>query len=261
MCRSSTLELAYSEAGEGDLVVILHGFLGSGRNWQSIAKQLAKEHRVVWLDMRNHGNSPWSNSMSYPEMAGDVVRLIDKLGAERASVVGHSMGGKAAMMAALLHPDRLEKLLVVDIAPVAYDHSFDNIFQAMRRLDLSTVTDRRSADQALAASIAEQGLRSFILQNLDGSDGRYQWRCNLDILEAALPMITGWSLPHSSSTFDKPAMFLYGGLSDYVGPKRLPMIRALFPNAASHVVEGAGHWLHAEAPGPTLTAIKNFLDE
>ena len=259
MSHSSPVALASSQAGSGDLVIILHGFLGSGRNWQSFAKQLAKDHFVVWADMRNHGASPWSDEMNYPAMASDIVELVNKFGYAQASLIGHSMGGKAAMMAALLDPGRIERLVVADIAPVAYDHDFDDIIAAMRGLDLNCCTRRSEADAAMTSSIEHAGMRAFILQNLDTSGASLKWRCNLDVLERSLPLITGWELPKGASPYHGQTLFLYGENSKYVRASAHGTIQELFPNHRMQGLANAGHWLHADAPMPTLNALKSFL--
>lgn len=259
MSGSSALKLNVSDAGSEDLVIVLHGFLGSGRNWQTIAKQLANDHHVVWADLRNHGASPWSEEMTYLAMASDILALIDHYGAERASLIGHSMGGKAAMMTALLEPQRVARLAVVDIAPVAYDHGFQSIIGGMRSLDLDQITARRDADEQLKPFIGEAGERAFVLQNLDLSRDKARWRCNLEVLAARLPDITGWAVPASVQPFTQPALFLYGACSDYVGQNRQQAIEDLFPAGQLQAIADAGHWLHAEQPAMTTKALGDFL--
>ncbi len=235
-------------------LLIAHGLYGSGRNWGVIAKRLSDTRRVITVDMRNHGDSPWSDSHSYTDMAGDLAQVIDRLGAPM-DVVGHSMGGKAAMTLALLHPDHVDRLVVGDIAPVTYGHSQMQFIEAMRGVDLSRVTRRSDAEAQLDALGVEPALRSFFTQSLDVTDRR--WRLNLDTLEAQMPQIL--SFPDLAGRFDRPVLFLAGGQSDYVQRAHRDSIKPLFPAARFAKLPGAGHWLHAEKPREFEAAVRAFL--
>ena len=246
--------LHHTVEGEGPPLVIAHGLFGSARNWGAIAKRLSDIFTVVTVDMRNHGRSEWSDDHSYAAQARDLVEVIAAHGG-RARVLGHSMGGKAAMVLALTNPERVERLLVADIAPRAYDHSQSEMIEAMRAVDLDTVERRSDADAQMADAMRDRAVRAFLLQSLDVANRR--WRLNLDALDAAMEEIVGW--PEPEGHYDGPTLFLRGGASDYVGERDLPAIDRLFPEARLETIEGAGHWLHAEAPRPFEAAVRAFL--
>ncbi len=237
-------------------LLIAHGLFGSARNWNVIAKRLSGTRQVLTVDMRNHGESDFQESHSYADLAGDLAEVITAHGG-RADVVGHSMGGKAAMMLALLHPDMVHRLVVADIAPVAYGHSQTHLIDAMRAVDLSKVETRRDADTQLKASVPEDGVRAFLLQSLDVKGKR--WRLNHDVLEADMDQITGWP-KDASGQFDGPVLMLSGAESDYVLPEYRDRIRGYFPKARFAKIPGAGHWLHADKPREFEAAITAFLD-
>jgi pimeloyl-ACP methyl ester carboxylesterase len=233
-------------------LLIAHGLFGSARNWGAVAKRLSADREVVAVDMRNHGASPWDPDHSYEALAADLAQVI---GNGTHDVLGHSMGGKAAMVLALTRPGAVRRLVVADIAPVAYGHSQSHLIDALRAVDLSRVS-RRSEAAAQLGAIPDDGTRAFLLQSLDAGAGR--WTLNLDALEAEMPKIMGFpDLPGSS---DVPALFLTGGASDYVRPEHRAPIRALFPAARFASIPGAGHWLHAEMPREFEAAVRVFLD-
>jgi len=236
-------------------ILIVHGLFGSGRNWGVIAKRLSDTRRVVTVDMRNHGASQWEHSHTYPDMAGDLRIVIQHLGGQ-ADVIGHSMGGKGAMVLALNDPALVNRLIVADIAPVTYTHTQNHLIHAMRGLDLSQLATRADADAALGAVIQERDVRAFLLQSLDVQEKR--WRLNLDILERDMKLITGF--PEMSGAFDGPTLFLAGALSPYILPEHRALIKTLFPNARQAKIPGAGHWLHAEKPREFEAAARVFLN-
>ncbi len=235
-------------------LLIVHGLYGSARNWGVIAKRLSEERQVVAVDMRNHGQSDWADTHSYPDMAGDLAEVITSLGGQ-ADVVGHSMGGKASMVLALRHPELVRSLIVADIAPVAYGHSQIQFIEAMRKVDLGAVEKRSDAVAQLAQHVEDTTLQSFFTQSLDIQNKR--WRLNLDVLAAEMPKILGF--PDVSGRFDGPTLFLSGAESDYVLPEHRPTIRDLFPKARFAKIPGAGHWLHAEKPREFEASVKAFL--
>lgn len=257
----TTLDLSVREFGDtGPLLLILHGLLGAGRNWQGIGKQLARQRRVALVDLRNHGQSPWSDEMTYPAMAGDLVALIEKAGVTEADVVGHSMGGKAAMTLALLRPELVRRLVAVDIAPVAYGGTtFQHYLRELRRLDLAALGRRTAVDAALTGSIPEPAVRAFLLQNLAVRPDGLGWQANLDRLAADLPGIVGFPAELKDRRYDGPALFIRGELSEYVTERGWAEARQLFPNAELQTVPGVGHWVQAEAPGIVMQAIEAFL--
>lgn len=227
-------------------LLIAHGLFGSARNWGVIAKRLSDQFFVVCPDMRNHGASPWFETQTYADMAGDLAELLDGL----SFIVGHSMGGKAAMVLALNHPELVEKLIVADIAPVTYTHTQTHHIDAMRAIDLSQIERRSDAGETLDPEV-----RDFLLQSLDVREQK--WKLNLDVLQAEMPEIIGF--PQVSSTFAGPTLFLSGGDSDYVQRDHRDGIKALFPTARFAKLPGAGHWLHAQKPREFEAAVRAFL--
>ncbi|MEM9031141.1 MAG: alpha/beta fold hydrolase [Pseudomonadota bacterium] len=234
-------------------LLIAHGLYGSARNWGAVAKRLSSDRSVVAVDMRNHGESPWDERHGYPDMASDLDAAI----ASCWDVLGHSMGGKAAMVLALSKPHRVRRLVVADIAPVGYGHSQQIYIDAMRSVDLSRIESRGDADRQLRATVPEDGIRAFLLQSLDVA--ARAWRLNLDVLEAEMARIIGF--PEGDlGRFDGPTLFLAGSESDYVRPEHRDRIRSLFPAARFARIPGAGHWLHAEKPRDFEAAVRVFLD-
>lgn len=239
-------------------LLIAHGLYGSARNFNSLGKRLATNRRVVMVDMRNHGESPWDADSSYAAMAADLAVAAETLCGGRAVVLGHSMGGKAAMTLALTRPDCVAALIVVDIAPVAYAHSHLSILEAMEALDLARISRRAEADPLLAPAIPEAGLRGFVLQNLKIEGGAARWRLNLAALKAGMAGLLDF--PEIGAPYPGDALFLHGTASDYVTEASLPAIRARFPAAEIEGVPGAGHWLHAERPEAFLAAVSAWLE-
>lgn len=236
-------------------LLIAHGLYGSARNWGVIAKRLSDERQVIAVDMRNHGLSPWTDTHSYPEMADDLAEVIGEFGGH-VDVVGHSMGGKSAMMLALTHPDTVRRLVVADIAPVAYTHSQIQFIDAMRAVDLNTITRRSEAAEQLAAHGVEPSLQSFFTQSLDVSGKR--WLLNLETLADQMPNVMGF--PNVTTQWPGSALFLSGAESDYVTPDHRPRIRSLFPKARFARIPGAGHWLHAEKPREFEASVRAYLN-
>ena len=238
-------------------LVIVHGLFGSGRNWGVIARHLADRRDVITLDMRNHGQSPRADSQSYADMAADLAEAIVAHGG-RVDLLGHSMGGKACMQLALTQPQLIRRLVVADIAPVAYNHDQSRHIHAMRGLDLSGNPTRGEADRRLAIAIDDPPLRAFFLQSLDLRASPPLWRLNLDVLEAEMPKIVGW--PGTQGQFENAALFLTGADSHYVKHEHRDTIRALFPKARFAKLPGAGHWLHADNPRGFEETVRVFLN-
>jgi len=252
------MELYTRVQGDGPPLVLLHGLFGSNDNLGRIARALADRFTIYAMDLRNHGRSPHGEAMDYPTLAGDVATTMAAHGLERAAVLGHSMGGKAAMQLSLTEPDRIARLVVVDIAPIAYHHGHDRELDAMRSLDLATLDSRADAEAALADAIPEAAIRQFLLKNLVRSDGGFAWRIPLETIEAAYADIA--AAPVGNNPFDGPTLFVRGGASDYVPAGAETDIRARFPTARIETVAGASHWVHVQAPEAFLELIQGFLD-
>lgn len=250
--------IRHGTASERPPLLIVHGLFGSARNWGVIARRLSADRLVLVVDMRNHGDSPWTETHGYPELAADLAEVIRAEAGGRADVLGHSMGGKAAMQLALTEGPLVRRLVVADIAPVAYAHSQNHLVAAMRGLDLAGLTLRSDADGRLANSIGDEGTRAFLLQSLDLKANPPRWRLNLDTLEREMDRITGW--PGTGGRFDGPALFLAGALSTYLLHEHRAAIKALFPQARFARIPGAGHWLHAERPREFEEAVRVFLE-
>ena len=254
--------LHYLDQGQGRPLVILHGLFGTLDNWQSLARRWATEAglRVISVDLRNHGRSFHSPGHTYALMAQDVRELFDhlQLGADT-TLMGHSMGGKVSMRFALDHPERLARLIVVDIAPrfSNMEHQ-DDILAGLQSVDFSTCTNRQEADAALAKHIPSVGVRQFLLKNLyRKEDNTFAWRINLPVLAAQLAAIGEETL--GTTPLVKPALFIRGGKSDYITAEdKLTGIPALFPNSQVATVVDAGHWVHAEKPDEIFEMVKAF---
>lgn len=253
------MELHARIQGEGPPVVLLHGLFGSNENLGTLARGLAEAYQVYSLDLRNHGRSPHADAMDFPVMAGDVRETLAAHGLERAAVVGHSLGGKTAMELALAHPEAVDRLVVIDIAPIAYTAGHDAELEALRGLDLTALQSRRDADQALAAKLPEPGIRQFLLKNLVRTDDGFAWRIPLETIAERSPEIA--AAPTAQGPYTGSTLFLRGGRSSRITDDAVPAIRQIFPHARTETVEDAGHWVHIEAPDATLQLVRAFLDE
>jgi pimeloyl-ACP methyl ester carboxylesterase len=242
-------------------LVVLHGLFGSHVNWRRISRSLGQQHRVLALDLRNHGRSPQVDTMRYAEMVDDVFSLMDREQLLQATLLGHSMGGKIAMLAALLQPERVVELIVVDIAPVQYRHDYGQIITALQRVDLTQVTRRADADVQLKQWIADMRLRSFLLQNLVSEAGQYRWRVSLSAIARALPELLGFPDLGPGCRFWGRSLFVRGEQSDYVLPDVYPAIRARFPLAEIVSIPDASHWVHADQPERFQLALQRFFKQ
>lgn len=246
-----------TEAGAGPPVALLHGLFGSAANLGTVQRRLARHFRVLSLDLRNHGASPHAAEMEYAALAEDVLETLRAREAWPAALVGHSMGGKAAMAAAMVRPEAVSRLVVADIAPVRYTTGFRDYAEAMRAIPLRPGLTRAEADAALAGVVPDAGVRLFLLQNLRfGAEPR--WRIGLDEITAALPQIEGWEAP-PGVRYDGPTLFVSGARSDYIRPEHRATIRALFPAARFLVLKEAGHWVHADSPDGFSSVLEVFL--
>jgi len=253
------LELAADEFGSGPPVAILHGLFGSGRNWRSVAQHLAARHRVLTFDLRNHGGSPWADGMSYGDMVEDLRASFRARGIDHAALLGHSMGGKIAMLMALLHPDEVDGLVIVDIAPAANPPNLLAYIRAMRAVDLRGVTRRAEVDTRLVGAVPDPAERAFLLQNLVIGENSTRWRLNLQAIERGFPQIVGFPDLPVGTAYRGPALFVAGARSNYIQPEHEPGIRRVFPRARITRIEGAGHWVHAEQPQAFLQVVASFL--
>ncbi len=255
-----TLDLACAEFGAGAPVVILHGLYGAKRNWGSIAARLAARRCVLTVDLRNHGESPWDARHDYPAVAADVARLIETRLGRPADVLGHSMGGKAAMVLALSRPELVSRLVVVDIAPAPSPGTAAVAPRVLRAVPLARLTRRTEVEEALAATIPDPAVRAFLAANVRfGPDG-LTWTINLEALDRHFAEILSFPEIAAGVAFTKPALFIAGGSSDYLRPEHRPAIERLFPGAVMETIAGAGHWVHAEAPAAFLEVVERFLD-
>ena len=252
------MRLHVIEAGQGAPLVLLHGLFGSARNWGAMQKALAAEYRVVALDLRNHGASPHAPGMAYAAQAEDVAETLAALGFERAAVLGHSMGGKVAMMLALTRPDLVERLIVADIAPRPYPPALRAVVAALQAVPLHPGLTRQEADQALRAAVPEAPIRGFLLQNLRFETAPPSWRIGLPEIAAAMSEIEDFA-PPPGARFEGPALAMAGALSPYIRAEDHAAFRALFPRIGFASIPRAGHWLHAENPEGFLAALQEFL--
>ncbi len=256
---SITVPLHYSDSGDGPVILVLHGLFGSNRNWTTIVKQLCKNYRVINVDLRNHGQSPHTDSMSYTAQSNDVFLLMDKLQLQSPIVLGHSMGGKIAMACVLRQPEMFGKLIVVDIAPVNYQHQFNSIFSALNNLPVSSLTSRSHADSELSRWIDNPVLRQFLLQNLQRADSGFEWRVNLPALTASIPDISVF--PQGNETpVEVPTLFIAGRESQHIRTEHHAAISHLFPNHQLVSIKNAGHWPHSEQPEAFMSVLNEFLE-
>ena len=255
----TTLDLAYEEFGAAGRRGDPARAPGLGAQLDSIGRQLGESLRVFALDLRNHGRSPWAPTMALDEMAADVAAFIERHELRAATVLGHSLGGKVAMRLALTRPELAARLVVVDVAPAAYEHGFAGYIEALRRVDPSALQRRADAD---GGSRGDPRPRHPQLPFAEPgpSDGSLAWRVNLAALAANMATMMGFPI-EPAAAYRGPALFLSGGRSDYVRPEHRPLIEELFPQATFAVIEGAGHWVHAERPAEFLGELRRFLAE
>ncbi|WP_372965068.1 alpha/beta fold hydrolase [Marinobacter sp.] len=261
-----SVELNHRISGQGEPLILLHGLFGSLENLGGIARRLEDSWQIHALDQRNHGSSPHTSEMNYPAMAADVVAYMDSKGIDKASVLGHSMGGKVAMQVALSYPERVQSIIVADIAPVTYPPRHDAILEGMKKLDLHGVASRNAADARLAEYVEIVGVRQFLLKNLERipegertqDDLMFRWRLNLPVIDAAYRNLA--AAPEGSGPYEGKVLFIKGADSAYIQDKHQNTIRTLFPGAELKVIEGTGHWLHAEKADTFAALCRRFLE-
>lgn len=248
----------YSTAGHP--LLILHGLFGSLSNWNWQSNKLSEQYAVCALDLRNHGASPHADQMDYPAMALDVIEFMDEHNISSAHLLGHSMGGKVAMQLALEHPQRVDRLIVADIAPVKYASEHDQIFDGLQAIDLEKIKSRTDADKVLAEYVEDEVVRQFLLTNLVRSpNGGFQWRVNLPVLAKSYQQLR--SAMTGEKAFDKPVLFIKGALSNYITEEHQQEIGKKFPQARLKTIMQTGHWLHAEKPQTFYHLVNDFLSQ
>jgi esterase len=240
------------------VLIILHGLLGSSDNWHSFGQRFGEHFHTFALDARNHGRSPHSDHFNYQVMANDIVEFMQQHRISSASLLGHSMGGKTAALTALLYPELVDKLVVVDIAPRSYKAHHDQVFNALTSLDLNAFRYRKDIGDALTLKIPEQSVRQFLMKNLARDEsGGFRWKMNLEVIEKNYAQINE-ELPRDKQ-FNKPALFISGENSDYIQRDDLPLMRELFPKAELVMIKDAGHWVHVDAPEEFIGTVLDFL--
>lgn len=252
------MQLFANVLGEGaEHLVIMHGLFGMSDNWQTLGKKWASHYTVHLLDMRNHGRSPHSEEFSYELMAEDLLEYLDAKNIESAHILGHSMGGKVAMLFAVLNPSRCSSLIVADIAPKAYEPHHQEVIEALEGLDLEAINSRREAQENFGPKL-ELGVRQFLLKSLYWEEkSKLNWRFNLPVIVREIQKV-GEGLA-ANAYFDRPTLFLRGGDSWYIADSDQSEIESHFPQAEIVTIPKAGHWLHAQEPELFFEAVTEFL--
>ena len=256
-----TAILNYKQTGTGKHIVLIHGLFGSLENLNMVAKPLVNNYCVTSVDVRNHGDSFHASSMEYSELAQDIINLLDHLNIKSCLLLGHSMGGKIAIQVALTQPERVNKLIVADIAPVSYPPHHLKIIEGLQAIDLSSVSKRKDADTQLAAYVDNIGIRQFLLRNLAiDSHGKFAFKCSLNDISLCYPQIMKANeLPVNKMPYQGETLFIKGGDSDYILPEHKKAIAALLPNAKAKIIQGTGHWLHAEKTIAFNKVVADFI--
>ncbi|MEW6994509.1 alpha/beta fold hydrolase [Colwelliaceae bacterium MEBiC 14330] len=253
--------LNFQQRGTGHHLVLIHGLFGSLENLNMVAKPLSKSYCVTSVDVRNHGESFHHANMAYDELSQDIINLLDHLGIETCLLLGHSMGGKIAIQVALTHPERIAKLIVADIAPVQYPPHHLEIIEGLENIDLTKVKTRLDADKQLAPFVANVGVRQFLLRNLAiNQQGDFTFKCSVNDIARAYPQIMKANqLPVDKKPYTGPCLFIKGGASDYILPKHREAITKLLPESKAKIIQGAGHWLHAEKTVAFNKIVSEFI--
>ena len=252
------MKLNFKKTGTGKPLVILHGLFGSADNWFSIAKELEKDFTLYLVDQRNHGDSPHSEEWNYEVMVEDLKELIDEEGLDKIYLMGHSMGGKTAMNFAVEYPERVDRLIVADIAPRYYEVHHQTILEGLNSIKLDQIKSRKEADDQLAKYIDEVGIRQFLLKSLGRNSEGFVWKINLPVITENIEEV-GEELD-SDGKYEGPTLFLGGSNSNYIRQEDIPDILEHFPNYQIEFVQDAGHWLHAEKPEAVIQEVRRFLN-
>jgi esterase len=257
------MKLHYRKLGEGQPLIILHGLFGSSDNWQTLGKYFSEKGFAVYMvDQRNHGRSPHSEEWNYKVMSEDLLELINDNHLENVIIIGHSMGGKTAMQFAADHCEKVSKLVIADIAPRAYRTSQQDVANALKSVDLDSVSSRKEAEEILSEGINDTGTKQFLLKNLywkEGEKERLAWRFNLDVIARNMDVtIQGLDTDKSCEV---PALFLRGERSNYITDEDIPSIKNIFPNSEVKTIPSAGHWIHADQPAAFFEAVMEFVKQ
>ncbi|MEI6897453.1 MAG: alpha/beta fold hydrolase [Psychromonas sp.] len=244
---------------KAEIIFIIHGLFGSLSNLSPLAKELQHYYHVILIDVRNHGKSPQSETMSYPEMVADIFELAEHLEIEKFSVLGHSMGGKIAMGCALSKPEKIKSLVVADIAPVCYADKHSEVFNGLLLLDLKKIKNRSQANEQLSRYVESPDIRQFLLKSLQKKGLTFDFVFNLTSLAHNYEGIRDW--PFHNKTFHQPTLFIKGGISDYILPEHQKTIMKQFPNAQAKIIANTGHWLHAEKAKTFNRLVLEFLNK
>lgn len=240
-------------------LALIHGLFGSLENLNMVAKPLSERFKVTSLDVRNHGQSFHENEMDYDYLAQDVIDTLDYLGIKKAHVLGHSMGGKIAMQLATHFPERVNKLIIADISPVAYPSHHQQIIAGLQSIDLDNIAKRSDADKQLANFVDNIGVRQFLLRNLSFSGDTPVFKCNVDYIANCYPQVMKGL--DGDISFSGETLFIKGGNSDYITREHQPVIAKYFPQSKAKIIQGAGHWLHAEKTVAFNKIVNDFLSK
>ncbi len=252
------MKLYYRVTGHGRALILLHGLFGSGDNWYTLSKSFGEQFRTYTIDQRNHGRSPHSEVFNYEVMAEDLNELMADHDIESASILGHSMGGKTAMQFAAMYPGKVDRLIVVDIALRQYPPGHDKIFEAIFRLDLRKYKTRSELEAALAPEISDLAVRQLLLKNVERDENkRFRWKIDIDAIYQNYENVN--AVITLKTSFERPTLFIRGGKSTYISPSDLEEIRRFFPLEEVVTIDGAGHWVHADAPAEFSKAVMEFL--
>tara|TARA_R110002110_G_scaffold3754_1_gene19486 strand:- start:5390 stop:6223 length:834 start_codon:yes stop_codon:yes gene_type:complete len=258
--RLTKVKLHSTRRGSGPPVILLHGLFGSGNNLGALARSLESRYSVHSVDLPNHGRSEWLNDMALGDLSAALGHWMHHHQLQQAAVVGHSLGGKVAMQLALQSPSSVATAVVADIAPVAYAAHHDAVFAALDAVAAARCTSRQQAEEIMAASLDDAGTIAFLLMSLQRcSDGAYGWRFNLEGLKLSYAAVR--DAPAAHGPYTGPVLFIKGSESDYILAQHRQAIQSLFPAAKLKVMQGCGHWLHAQRPQLFNALVGRFLDE
>lgn len=254
------MKLNFKKIGTGQPLIVLHGLFGSLDNWMTLAKQWSEDYEVYVVDQRNHGQSPHSLEFSYELMASDLIELVQLEKINNPIILGHSMGGKTAMEFCMRYSELVKKLIVVDIAPVSYEVHHYAIIDSLKSVPLQKIDSRKKAEEYLVSKISEPGIRQFLLKNLYWKEkDQLAWRFNLNVLSEEIVPISNYDI--QEGTFEKPTLFIKGANSDYILPEYGSRMSAKFPNYELEIIDGAGHWVHAEKMKQFSEIVLTFLQD